>query len=166
MTNAWVDASTTPKTYQTYYIFIMNEISDKIVNAMASARMTQEQLAEKVGVSQKTVSDWIKGARPRATALIRISKALGVDLAPSPAPTHRSDISPALAQMKAERDAAILRAETAEAALRELMACRPSAAIPVDKAGGVLKSLASRSAQAPTAPTPTPPAQGKGKKRG
>jgi hypothetical protein len=72
----------------------------------------------------------------------------------------------ALSDAVAERDAAILRAETAEAALRELMALRQPTVARRDMASEVLKARAAQQPLVPIAQGLTPPDQPKEKKRG
>lgn len=48
---------------------------------LAEKKVTNKQLAERLGVSQSTVSKWCtNSAQPEAGNLLRIAKALGVEL--------------------------------------------------------------------------------------
>jgi transcriptional regulator with XRE-family HTH domain len=51
----------------------MNELKDKILSAMVKNNLTQAQIAGAIGVTQKAVSDWLKGAKPRATKLKKLN---------------------------------------------------------------------------------------------
>ena len=53
----------------------------KLKEFLDKSEMTQAELAIAVGVSQPTVSDWIRGRmRPSVDALMRISRVTGLSL--------------------------------------------------------------------------------------
>jgi transcriptional regulator with XRE-family HTH domain len=56
-------------------------VSNKIKKALLKAELTQKDLADKLGVSQQLISNWINGFRnPKSLSLKKISKATGVPL--------------------------------------------------------------------------------------
>ena len=52
--------------------------SERLSVLMKSAGVNQEALASRCGVSQSTISRYLKGTMPRADELLQISKILGV----------------------------------------------------------------------------------------
>lgn len=58
------------------------ELQDRIPRARRQVGLTKEQLAERIGVSARTISNWELGYhRPRRRDLIAIAQVCGVDLA-------------------------------------------------------------------------------------
>lgn len=72
------------------YVHTHNVSTDKYVKSdnfanrldglMSANDLTQVKLAEKVGVSQSTVSDWLKGTLPDGAKLLKLSEALGASI--------------------------------------------------------------------------------------
>ncbi len=59
----------------------MNPLGKKIVNLLDKQNMTQKELAEKVGVSEITISRYINGSRePKSNILCDIASTLGVSM--------------------------------------------------------------------------------------
>lgn len=55
------------------------EISDKIKQLMTSKKLTQKQLAEKLGIDQSTISSWVRGkTEPSFETLKKIQKVFGI----------------------------------------------------------------------------------------
>lgn len=52
-----------------------------LAQALASAQLTQADAAQRLGVTQQTVSDWIAGGSvPRGQNLLRLREAFGISL--------------------------------------------------------------------------------------
>jgi len=56
-------------------------IADNIIDARLKARLTQEELARKMGTKQESIARWEnESVRPSLTSLDKIAKALGTEL--------------------------------------------------------------------------------------
>lgn len=59
----------------------MSEFGEKLKDTLYKLEFTQSQLAERLGVSQGAVANWVNGKRqPKADTIKDVSKILGVDL--------------------------------------------------------------------------------------
>ena len=54
-------------------------IKDQIKLGMVVTKLNKKDLAKKVGVNEKTVNDWLKGASPQISKINAICRALGTD---------------------------------------------------------------------------------------
>jgi transcriptional regulator with XRE-family HTH domain len=53
-------------------------INEKIISLMQRHGLSQQALAELIGVSQASVSDWCKDSKPRPQAIQRLSEVLNI----------------------------------------------------------------------------------------
>lgn len=58
----------------------MSDVGDRIRSARESLNLSQEDLAERVGVSKRTVGNWERGASDPRHALGKIERELGITL--------------------------------------------------------------------------------------
>lgn len=70
-------------------------------------RFTQQELAERMGVSQPTVQRWLSGSMPRGKRLSRLAETLGVTVKGLFAEKQEAEPTPVVDQLQDARASAI-----------------------------------------------------------
>ena len=58
----------------------MKKITQKLIKLMSDHGLSQADLAKMAGVSEASVSAWMRGAVPRRRYLLKIANALNIDI--------------------------------------------------------------------------------------